>query len=284
MEPTDRVLITGATGLLGRALTAEARARGLEVFPLHREELDVTDPEAVDAALHDAAPGVVFNCAAFSNVDAAESEPRKALAVNRDGARNVAEAAAREGALMVHISTDYVFDGRKESPYLPTDQPAPLNRYGISKLAGEMAVREAAPEHLIVRTSWLFGEGSAGFVGFVRRALDAPPSDCLTIVSDEWSRPTWVADLAPALLELVEKGARGCLHLANAGSCSRLELALEIRSVLGSEITLCPVPAEEFGAPARRPHYSVLDLSDGERILGRALPHWGEALRRFLSA
>ena len=277
-----RILITGADGLLGSALTAEARTRKMDVLPLSREGLDVTNAEVVHYAVYDSQPTVIFNCAAFSKVDRAQTEPEEALAVNRDGARNVAESAAEIAALVVHISTDYVFDGKKMEPYLPTDKPAPLNLYGISKLAGEEAVRDAGPDHLIVRTSWLFGAGRKGFVDLVRDAL-GEGGDPLKIVNDQRSRPTWTRDLAPALLDLVEKGCRGYYHLANSGDCSRLELALEIRAIVESPRAIGPLASEDFAAPARRPEYSVLDLSGAERTLGRALPYWGESLRRFLT-
>ncbi len=288
-----RVLITGACGLLGKALSAEAARQGHSTFPFRREELDITDAGAVHAALHRTRPDVVFNCAAFSNVDRAEAEPALALAVNRDGAGNVAEAAAGAGAVMVHLSTDYVFDGKQTVPYRPSDPPAPLSHYGRSKLAGERAVRESGAEHLVVRTSWLFGEGSKGFVNFVRHALGlGAASGPVRVVSDETSRPTWIGDLAPALLDLVGKGGRGFLHLANNGSCTRLELALEIRAAMsepgappppqGGFPEILPVDSGSFGAPARRPLYSVLDLTDAERVLGRPMVPWQTSLRRFL--
>ncbi|MFC1575181.1 dTDP-4-dehydrorhamnose reductase [Gemmatimonadota bacterium] len=281
-----RILVTGAGGLLGSALAREGDRRGHEVVALSRTELDITEPVAVHAAVREAWPDVIVNCAAFSNVDRAETEQEEALAVNRDGARYVAEASAESGALMVHIGTDYIFDGRKVSPYLPSDQPAPLNVYGISKLAGEVAVREAGADLLLVRTSWIFGERDGGFVGFIRKAVADSRVDStepLRIVTNETSRPTWSEDLGPALLDLVGKGIRGCVHLANGGSCTRLELATEIREIVGGGRPMVPITSEEFGAPARRPVFSVLDLSAAETALGGPLPHWKEALRRFLN-
>jgi len=277
-----RVLVTGAHGLLGSALSRLARERGLRVLPMGREDLDVTDRDAVEEALSRLAPDVVYNCAAFSAVDRAEADPTDALRVNRDGPLNLARTAGSVGALLVHIGTDYVFDGRKSSPYLPEDRPGPINVYGISKLAGESAVRETGVEHLLVRTSWLFGSGGSGFVAVMSRlfSVDGPP---VRVVEDEVSRPTFVEDLAPALLDLVDHGARGLLHLGGGGQCTRLELAEEIRRTLGSERGLVGVSAESYAAPARRPSYSVLDIGDACRLLGRELPHWRDALRAFLS-
>lgn len=326
-----RLLVTGAGGLLGRAVVAEARSRGWETLGLHHHALDVTDGAAVREAIgrwaaevagtsgeregrSGTAVGVrtrerllAVNCAAFSNVDRAEAEAEEAMAVNRDGAGNLARAAAEAGVPLVHLSTDYVFDGKKETPYLPQDQPAPLNVYGISKLAGETAVRQAGGEHVVVRTSWLFGDTETGFLPFVVRGLREGEADDepLRVVSDETSRPTWVEDLAPALLDLGEERFRSpsppetgdgtaerpdLLHLANTGYCTRLELAETVREVLEElegEVfprPIVPVTSREFGAPARRPARSVLDLTLGERVLGRGLPHWRDALRRFLFA
>lgn len=289
-----------------RAATGE----GHRVTPLDREGLDITRREEALRVITGAAPELVVNCAAFSNVDAARAEPREALLVNRDGAGNVALAAAEAGAGVVHISTDYVFDGKKSSPYTPQDQPAPLSLYGISKLAGEMAVLETNPRALIVRTSWIFGGAEKGFVAWVRRQL-SQEGPALRIVQDERSRPTYAADLAPALLRLGEVGASGVLHLANAGHCTRLELAEEVRGILGSgqeragpglagagpgprgagpgptaaglNREFHGVNSEAFGAPARRPLFSVLDLTEAEKILGGPLPSWQESLRRYLS-
>ena len=278
-----KILITGANGLLGSALAREANDRGIETVALSKGDLDITNAQAVMSLIGESRPNVVFNCAAFSNVDRSETEAEKALLVNRDGARNVALAAREVGARMVHLSTDYVFDGKKETPYLPSDQPAPINLYGISKLAGEAAVREVGGDWMVVRTSWLFGEGKEGFVGLVQKAL-MEEGDALRVVNDQKSRPTWTGDLAPALLDLVGRGAegRGCFHLANAGYCSRLHLALEIRRILDAERPILPLGSKEYDAPARRPRYSVLDLTDAERTLGRSLPDWEDALRGFL--
>ena len=277
------ILVTGVGGVLGSAVVKSALEGGHTAVALSREMLDITDPDRTRALIAKARPDAVINCAAFSNVDAAQEFPEEALRVNRDGARNVAAAAEKVGAKIVHISTDYVFDGKQNTPYLPTDQPAPLSFYGISKLAGEAAVREAAPQALILRTSWIFGKGGSGFVAWVRKAL-SEDGEPLRIVEDERSRPTWSRDLAQGILELAKAGATGCHHLANTGDCTRLELAEEIRAILGSDRELVGVKSEEFGAPARRPAYSVLDLASAEAVLGQALPSWQDSLRRQLES
>lgn len=276
-----KILVAGAKGVLGSALVEAGERAGFEVIPLSREALDITEARRVEAATIRIRPDAVVNCAAFTDVDGAQHRPQEALRVNRDGARNLAMAAVGVGARTVQISTDYVFDGRKGRPYLPTDQPAPLNLYGITKLAGEVAVREVDPRALVVRTSWVFGDGGGGFVAWAVQALsqEGPP---LRVVADERSRPTFAPDLSEGLLTLLREGVTGCFHLANSGDCTRLELAQEIRSTLNSRRTLLSVTAEAFGAPARRPAYSVLDLSQAEAVLGRPLPPWRESLRRYL--
>ncbi len=285
------LLITGAGGLLGKAVHRRAVELGWRVEALDRERLDVTRSDAVRETLTRCRPRWVVNCAAFSQVDQAELRPQEAMAVNRLGAWNLACAAAEVGALLIHISTDYVFDGRKGTPYLPSDRPAPVNVYGISKLAGEIAVRESGCRSLIVRTSWLFGEGGQGFVAlverFVRAAAEDPRKGPLRAVADERSRPTWVEDLARGLLELAARGVEGTLHLANGGECSRFELALEVRRWVaqgaGGRLPLIfPVSSAEFGALARRPPYSVLDTGEAEGILGWQFRPWREALAAFL--
>ena len=277
-----KILITGAGGVLGSALNKEAASRGIEVVSLSRDELDITNAKQSQERIGDSKPDIVFNCAAFSNVDRSETEPEQALSVNRDGARNVALASREIGARMVHISTDYVFDGEKTTPYLPSDQPAPINLYGISKLAGEAAVSEVGGDWLVVRTSWLFGGGREEFVTLVQQALgeEGPP---LMVVNDQMSRPTWIGDLAPALLDLVDRGGKGCFHLANTGFCSRFNLALKIWRILKPDRLILPFASEDYDAPARRPRCSVLDLTETERVLGRSLPNWEDSLRTFLA-
>jgi len=274
-----KILVTGAGGLLGSALVAEARGRGHDVVALDRVRLDVTDADAVGSAVAGAAAGAVINCAAYTAVDRAESEPDLARRINRDGARNVAVACAAAGAVPVQISTDYVFDGALRTPYRPDEQTSPLSVYGATKLEGERATAEAAPDHLIVRMSWLYG-GDSGFVpAILRRAEAGQP---LRVVSDQEGRPTWAPHAAAALLDLVELGATGIHHVAGGGTCSWLELAREAAHLAGVRVPVQSVTTKEFGAPAPRPPYSVLDLTETEALLGRTMPHWHDGLESFL--
>ncbi len=274
-----KLLITGAGGLLGSALAREAENRGLEVVGLDRAALDVTDGPAVRAALEEHRPDVVVNCAAYTAVDRAESDEAGAAAVNRDGARHVAAAAAATGALPVYLSTDYVFDGTRKTRYRPDDPTAPVSVYGRTKRDGEVATAAEAPEHLVVRTSWLYG-GDEGFVpAILRRARAGEP---LRVVSDQRGRPTWAPSAAGTLLDLVERGARGIWHVAGGGECTWLDLACEALGGAGFDVDVESVTSEEFGAAAPRPPYSVLDLTATEQLLGRDMTFWRDDLSRFL--
>lgn len=274
-----RILVTGAAGLLGGAVVAEAGSREHVVVALARTNLDVTDVDAVRAAVTRAAPEVVVNCAAYTAVDRAESEPERAMAVNRDGARNVAAAAAAVGAVAMYVSTDYVFDGAKRTPYLPDDPTGPLSTYGRTKLDGERATTAAAPQHMVVRTSWLYGDGQ-GFVPAILRRGRA--GGTLSVVDDQEGRPTWAPRAAEAIMDLLERGARGVWHVAGGGTCTWLELATEALRLAGVDSLIEPVSTEKFGAAAARPPYSVMDLTATERLLGRTTTHWRDDLSRFL--
>lgn len=285
-----KVLITGAAGLLGSAVVEAARQRGHDVVACDRAALDITQPESVRAVFAAERPELVVNCAGFTAVDAAETQPELAMAVNCEGARNVAQAAAEVGARMVHMSTDYVFDGAADRPYTPDDEPNPLGVYARSKLAGEEAVRgvadAAGADWLILRTGWLYGAGGKNFVDSMAKAGEARPEGVLTIVADQIGGPTWTGSLAPALIELAEERATGVLHLADAGEATWLELASEAFRVSGVEPLPTGVSSEAWGAPAPRPAYSVLDSSQAAALLGRGLgrdlPHWKDSLRSYL--
>jgi dTDP-4-dehydrorhamnose reductase len=275
-----RIAVTGAAGLLGTELLAGARARGHEVVALTRAELDVTDPMQARSVIAAACPDAVIQCAAYSAVDRAEQEPELARAVNRDGAAHVGAAATAVGARFVYVSTDYVFDGRKGAPYLPGDAPGPLSTYGRTKLEGERTAREASPDALVVRTSWLYAKHR----GFVSTMLErARRGERLRVVDDQRGRPTWVRDAALGILELTELGERDVWHVAGGGDCTRFELVREALHIAGLEAEVEPVSSAAFDAPAARPAYSVLDLSATEARLGRPMRDWREGLRLCLA-
>jgi dTDP-4-dehydrorhamnose reductase len=276
-----RILVTGAAGLLGREIVARGVARGHDVAGLSHAELDVVDGAQVDAAVTRHRPDVVVHCAAYTAVDRAESEPERATAVNRDGTRNVARAAAGIGAALLCVSTDYVFDGRKRTPYAPADPVGPLSVYGLTKLEGERAAVEALPTALVVRTSWLYGHQS-GFVPAILRV--AQKGEPLRVVDDQRGRPTWAPHAAAAMLDLLERGAEGVWHVAGGGECTWLELAREALRLQGLDVAVEAVSTRDYGAAAARPAFSVLDLSATEAFLGRRMPDRRSALRSHLEA
>jgi dTDP-4-dehydrorhamnose reductase len=258
--------VVGAGGMLGQDIV---RASGGAAVALTRAELDVTDPAAAREAL---AGATVINCAAYTDVDGAESHRAAAHAVNEKGARNVAEAAGR----VLYLSTDYVFDGSKGEPYVESDATAPIQEYGRSKLAGERATADANPDHLIVRSSWLFGAGGRNFVETMLGLAGEP--DELRVVDDQVGCPTFTGHLAEALLTLAGGGERGILHVTGAGSCSWFEFAREIVKRAGVDRQVQPCPSHEVPRPARRPAYSVLGSERGSP----ALPAWQDGLDAYL--
>ncbi|MBI4539302.1 MAG: dTDP-4-dehydrorhamnose reductase [Gemmatimonadetes bacterium] len=275
-----RVLVTGAAGMLGSAVMDEARARGVDVTGPPLEELDVTDAAAAERVIVGARADWVIHCAGYTDVDGAESEPDQAMAVNAAGTANVACASAAAGTCILYVSTDYVFDGGGSRPYRPGDQPNPINAYGRSKLAGEVAVRESGAGWLIVRTSWLYGRGGRNFVDTILRLARERPR--IEVVADQRGRPTWTASLAGTLLDLVAAGAAGVLHAADSGDASWYELALATLERAGMNTPVAAISSAELARPARRPGYSVLDTADTDALLGRAAPHWRTSLARYL--
>ncbi len=275
-----RLLITGARGLLGTELVDRASRLGLEVHATDIDEMDVTDRGAVESVVGSLEPEVILHCAAYTAVDRAEAEPDAAMRLNRDGTRNVARAAAKAGSLLVYLSTDYVFDGAKGSPYLPEDPPNPQGAYARSKLAGEEETAAAGGEWLMVRSGWLYGSGGKNFVDTILGMAEERGS--VKVVSDQKGRPTWAGSLAPTTLDLLAMGARGIYHAADRGEATWLELAEKALALAGIEAVVAPVSTEEWGAPAPRPEYSVLDLEKAESLLGRAMPRWEDSLRHYL--
>jgi dTDP-4-dehydrorhamnose reductase len=275
-----RILITGAGGMLGRDLVNAAERGGMEVVGLARPDLDITDSAAVLDAMKEARPDVVINCAAWTDVDGAESAIEDALAANGTGAGNVARAAKACGAWTIHISSDYVFDGSKGQPYVESDAPHPVSAYGRSKLAGELEVASSAPaRHTVVRASWLFGVHGRCFPATILRLC--AERDELAVVDDQVGCPTFTGHLARALVDLAQRGAPlGIVHLAGAGSCSWFELARHLMDLAGLACHLVPARTEDLARPAARPAYSAL-LS--ERNLVPALPHWRQGVEEFMA-
>lgn len=272
------ILVVGARGMLGQDLLTvlDGDVRGVDV-----DEVDITSFEAVRRTLLTLHPRVVVNCAAYTDVDGCEQKVETAMEVNGEGVGHLALACREVGAKLVQVSTDYVFDGRKGTPYGEDDPTAPLSVYGESKLAGEMNCR-LCEDHLIVRTQWLYGVHGKNFVETMLRL--AAERDELSVVDDQIGSPTWTMDLSRAIRALIERGCRGTYHAANAGTCSWNEFARTIFSQSGTAVTVKPLSTAELGRPAPRPLYSVLDCTKLSRDAGFAMPPWREALAHYLQA
>ena len=276
-----RLLVTGSRGQLGRALERLAPGLGHEFVGVDLPELDITVADAVRRAVDAASPDAIVNCAAYTAVDAAESDEAKASAVNGGAVSTLADIADRRGIVLLQISTDYVFDGTAQTPIREDQETNPQSAYGRTKLAGEVAAARAR-RHLIVRTAWLYGEGS-NFVGAVRRQLDGG-NRVLRVVADQAGCPTYAEDLASALLRLLGAGAEGVVHAVNSGSTTWHGFAREIVRLLGSDAEVVPISTAEMPRPAKRPAYSVLDTSRLATLIGAPLPPWQDGLDRHLRA
>jgi dTDP-4-dehydrorhamnose reductase len=272
-----RILLTGAGGQLG--LAAQRIVTRHALLPRTRAQLDVAEPAAIEDALAELRPDLLLNAAAYTAVDAAEDEPEAAYRVNQHGPRALAEATARRGIPIVHVSTDYVFDGEKGAPYVESDATHPLSVYGASKLAGEEEVRRANPRHWIVRTAWLYGPVGRNFALSVRAAALREPR--LRVVDDQWGSPSYAPHLAAALERLIEGDAFGTHHLANGGVASRFEFAAALLAALGSRTPLEPIPTSAWPTRARRPRNTALA---SERHTGIALPDWRAGVHAFAAA
>ena len=286
-----RVALIGSQGQLASDIArlwpeSAAGRRGDELVPLPHAALDITDERRVRGVLSDLRPSLVINTAAYLRVDDCEQEAARAFLVNAVAVKHLAEACREVGAGLAHFSTDYVFDGAKRLPYAESDAPAPLNAYAVSKLAGEHFLRYVLPDdHLLVRSSGLYGvAGSSGKGGnFVETMVRlARGGGTIRVVDDQVSCPTFTLDLAATFLELVARDARGLFHVTNAGACSWFEFAAAIFAQLGLEPEHVPVTSEEYGAPARRPAFSVLANA---RLAELGMPQprpWQEALQAYL--
>jgi len=275
-----RILVFGGLGMVGRATVAEALRRGWPAAGPDRDEVDITDAGAVAHALAGFRPDLAVNCAAFTRVDDCEREPEAAFRLNSEAVGVVARECARAGVRLIHLSTDYVFDGEGTAPY-PEDHPtAPRSVYGESKLAGERQAL-ALPGALVVRTSWIFGAGGANFVDTIRARIEGGAAE-LRVVADQIGAPTWAPFLARALADLGESGASGVVHYQNRPAVSWYEFALEIAARLDRTVEVRPATTAEVPRPARRPRYSVLAVERFERLAGRAVEDWRAGLSEYL--
>lgn len=273
------VLVTGAGGILGLAVTAAARRLDHEAIPLSRGELNVCDAAAVSEALVALAPDVVVNCAAWTDVDGAETAEAAALELNGVAPGLLAAAANANGARLIHMSTDYVFDGHSVQPYVETDATGPRSAYGRTKLAGEQAVIAAGGPHAIVRTSWLFGAGGRNFVATML-GMAAEDRDEVSVIADQVGCPTFAGHLATALVEIADRRLEGLMHVAGGGQCSWAELAAEAFSQSGAQCKVKPLSTREYPLPAERPAHSVLASA---RTDVPRLPPWQQGVAAYLA-
>ncbi len=282
-----KILLTGRDGQVGWELERTLGPLG-EVIAFDRQGLDLADPAHIVARVREAKPDVIVNAAAYTAVDKAESEPDVAMAVNGAAPGILAEEAKKLGALLVHYSTDYVFDGTKEGAYVETDTPNPLNAYGRTKLAGERAVVASGVDHLIFRTSWVYSNRGRNFLTTILRLAKEKPE--LRVVADQFGAPTWARDVATATALVLARrpaGAEipsGIYHLTAAGRTTWYEFARRIVELAGLRTVVTPIPGAEYPAAARRPRNSALDDTALRAAFGIALPAWHASLERCVGS
>jgi len=287
MKIYDSILITGGGGMLGHALTDLLVLRGLKPISLDRAQLDIADHSALARAFAEHEPTLVLNCAAHTKVDLCEQETEKANAINGTAVGDIAALCRASGAVLVHVSTDFVFDGSSRRPYLPGDPVNPLSAYGRSKWLGEQAIQENSPSRwLIVRTAWVYGRHGANFPRTMVQAARAGKP--LTVVSDQIGSPTHTPDLAAAILDLLDTGASGLWHVTNSGQTNWYDLAKATLAEFGVRAEISPISSSEWAqkrpTSAIRPGYSVLDLSALQRQIARPMPPWRQGLADFHEA
>lgn len=281
---TLRWLVTGAGGMVGYDVCAALVTRGESVVALTKSDLDITDVRAVRDSVSKARPDVIVNCAAYTKVDDAETNEHLATAINGSAVEFLADAANDVDALLVQLSTDFVFDGAKRTPYEVNDPPAPLSAYGRSKLVGEHAAT-GARQHVILRTAWLFGKHGPNFVEAIRNQVRKGTKP-LRVVNDQRGRPTYTPHLADAIVRVArlaheDEDARGVIHYADTPECTWFDFA---RAITAGRTTVNPVSSDAFPRHAKRPAYSVLSTERYERLTGVTPESWEEGLLEYLEA
>lgn len=275
-----RILVTGASGQLGYDVERELERRGIEHLGTSSRELDITDREAVERLMAAYRPDAAIHCAAYTKVDLAEDEPERCWAVNADGTRNLAAACREIGAKMLYISTDYVFPGTGEQLRRTDDPVSPVNTYGRSKLAGELAVQSLLETYFIVRISWVFGKNGNNFVKTMLRLAETKAE--LSVVCDQIGSPTYTADLAPLLCDMVQTERYGVYHATNEGTCAWSEFAEAIFELAGRQVVVHPIPTSAYPTRAVRPLNSRMSKECLHSNGFQELPEWKNALARYL--
>nr|HDN00036.1 dTDP-4-dehydrorhamnose reductase [Deltaproteobacteria bacterium] len=279
-----KILICGGDGQLGTDC-AQVLQGPHEVFALTLNELDITNSSDVDKVIGNYVPDVILNCAAYTNVDACETERELAWKVNAEGPRNLASWAAKYGGQLIHISSDYVFDGRKKPPegYVEEDEPGPLSYYGKTKLEGELAVMQTTDQHIILRTAWLYGIHGRNFLKTILRTALKNPDKKLKVVNDQFGSPTWSYRLALQISALIEKKGRGIYHAAGEGYCTWYELAGHFLLEMGVQNSLTPCTSEEYPTPALRPRNSILENRRLKKTGNNLMINWFHDVNQFVS-
>jgi dTDP-4-dehydrorhamnose reductase len=287
MTASDKILVIGASGMLGSELTKQLGRRSQNIVEAiwpddgsGRLLLDITDAAAVKKLILSVRPAEVYNCAAYTDVDKAQQEEEIATAANGTAVGYLAQACLANNSYLIHLSTDYVFDGMAKRPYRPDDATNPQGAYGRSKLAGEEAIRKVDGRWLVVRTSWLFGKGGKNFVDTILNL--ARQRDILKVVDDQTGCPTYVKDLAACLIGLVEADCTGIYHFCNGPACTWYDFAKKIVEIAQLPCTVKPCPSSEYPRPAKRPPYSVLDCYQTFKQLGWSPCSWEERLYEYI--
>jgi len=274
-----KFLITGSSGQLARDFAARFEANGAAFAAPPEAVLDITDPKAIDTAIVNSHPDVVLNCAACNAVEAAENDPSRATAINAHAISSLALACRKHQCLLVHYGTDYVFDGESDRPYVETDATNPINEYGKSKLAGEKALACGGIDFLLLRVSWVYGQGTQNFLYKMQKWAEGRSS--ISVVTDQVSVPTYTADIVTYTLQAIAGGLRGLYHLTNSGYASRYEVADLLFKSLGGNMTVLPADSGAFPSPVKRPAFSAMDNGKLSTDLGIEIPTWQNAIERF---
>ena len=275
-----RVLVTGVKGQLGYDVVKECEKRGIEAIGVDIEEMDITDPEAVQKVIPEAQPDAVIHCAAYTAVDAAEDNVSLCMRINAAGTEHIADVCKRMDIPMMYISTDYVFDGEGTRPWEPDDKRNPLNIYGHSKSEGEIAVERRMKKFFIVRIAWVFGKNGKNFIKTMLRL--GKERGAVSVVDDQIGSPTYTYDLARLLVDMIQTDKYGIYHATNEGLCSWYEFACEIFKQAGLDVKVTPVSSEAFPAKAKRPHNSRMSKEKLTEMGFERLPAWQDAVGRYL--
>ncbi len=281
-----KILVTGANGQLGWELQ-RAKPDDCELTALSRDQLDITDLEQVNNTINSIKPDWIINAAAYTAVDKAESDSQGAYAINADGAANLATAAQTSNTRLLHISTDFIFDGKNNRPYLPEDTPNPLGVYGASKLVGEQKVRELlGDDTLIIRTAWVYSSHGNNFVKTMLRLM--AERDTLGVVEDQVGTPSWAAEIARAIYLSIENNLRGIYHWTDTGAASWYDFSVAIyelgkeAGLLSNSVTINPIPTEDYPTPAVRPPYSILNKDSLRKAINYTGKHWRDSLSQMI--